>query len=779
MKRRRVILGGIVLVGVICALLLLPSTSSERRAVEKTRRELRQQGFKIDLSEFNFLTSPEMRVRATALTNAVSRPYGYGQPEIISQNFTSLKAVGPNSALVIWKEDKLGDDFLNSPQYSGQDIWQVLRKKCDEDRAPLDAACVAALKGPFRFELTAGNGFAMLLPHLAMLKILDQTLGKRAFLELREGNKDAAWTNLLASTQLATAYEPEPGDISYLVRCACVDISYNITWQVLQYRGWNDAQLADLQSKWESFDVFKGLDETAAFARACAVDLCQRERDQPARAGLTLSVLARSPRSAWPALMSFWQEIRYRHHGTYEDEIALMGYYRDREVQLRRAVQVTTWSEMRNLPGATNVAPFISKYSSRMRSQLNMMQMSRGFIGGRFGLFGRAAESETRRRLIGTALGLERYRVRHGAYPQRLEDLTPEFLKVPLRDFMDGKPLRYLRTDDGHFVLYSVGLDCSDDGGVMPQRNSRGAEYADYLEYGGTAATRSSDLVWPRPAAVAEVQAQRAEEEKMREDKMKVIEKARAEAEVEGEAARRATVQRLLTVKQPRPPEPSFEGRPISEALQRDKPGSKLTLDELLTAHQIITGQEPNVVTLEVPISYDVVTNFGELRLVVDGGQESLEMSLGEMQELVRATNCNCLLTWNTIFDPPGQHALQVELECIQKKGNRRPVEARGPVSPFFSTNICQFNPAYSQYDSRGVTLYAKLPESNGIYNIKLVSPTGEHVKTISGSTSNGIINIHWDLLDEHGRTYTNASLDSVFNVTLPDSGRSQSMKGP
>jgi hypothetical protein len=100
-------------------------------------------------------------------------------------------------------------------------------------------------------------------------------------------------------------------------------------------------------------------------------------------------------------------------------------------------------------------------------------------------------------------------------------------------------------------------------------------------------------------------------------------------------------------------------------------------------------------------------------------------------------------------------------------------------VLPFLSTNICQFNAEYSQYDARGVILYAKLPETNGMYKIDLMSPAGEHVKTLNGSTSNGVINIHWNLIDEHGQRYTNPSLDSVFNITLPDSGRTQSMKGP
>jgi hypothetical protein len=777
MRRRWAILGSVALFGVICALLLVPSDSSERKAVEKTRRELREQGFKTDLGDFDFSTSPEMRVRTAALTNALFRGGGYRGPEIISENLTSLKAVGPNSSLIIWKEDKIGEEFLNAPQHPGEDIWKILRQKCDEDRALLDAACDAALKGPFRFELTAKHGFAMLLPHLAMLKILDQTLGNRAFLELRGGNKDAAWTNLLASTQLVVGYEPEPSEISYLVRCACVDISYNIAWQVLQYGGWNENQLADLQSKWESFEVFKGLPETAAFARASAADLCQREREQPARTGLTPNMILRSPRNAWPALASFWREMRYRHHGTYEDEKALMLYYRDREVQLRKAIPAPSWSEMRELPGVTNVVPFNSKYSSTTHARLNMMQMSRGFVGGRFGLPGRSAESEARRRLVVTALGLERYHVRHGAYPQTLEELTPEFLKKQLLDFMDSKPLRYLRTDDGHFVLYSVGLDCVDDGGVMPKRNARGGGYADYME--NFSASRSSDLVWPRPATVAEVETQKAQQTKAREERMKAVEIARAETEIREEAARRATVQRLLTVKQPRAPEPSLEGRPISEALQKNKTGAKLTLDELLTLRQTITGEEPNMATFEAPISYDLVTNIGEIRLVVDGGADGLVINPGEMQEASRATNGNCLFTWNTIFDPPGQHALQVELECVERKGHHRPIEIRGPVLPFFSTNICQFNPEYSQYDARGVTLYAKLPESNGIYKIDLVSPAGEHVKTMSGSTSNGIINLHWDLIDERGQKYTNSSLDSVFNVTLPDSGRSQSMKGP
>jgi len=96
----------------------------------------------------------------------------------------------------------------------------------------------------------------------------------------------------------------------------------------------------------------------------------------------------------------------------------------------------------------------------------------------------------------------------------------------------------------------------------------------------------------------------------------------------------------------------------------------------------------------------------------------------------------------------------------------------------FVSTNLYQFNSAYEHFYDDGATLYAKLVESNGVYSIELTSPAGAHLKTLTGRTSNGVIRAHWDLIDDHRQRYTNDSFDSVFTVTLPDSGRSQTMKG-
>jgi hypothetical protein len=63
-----------------------------------------------------------------------------------------------------------------------------------------------------------------------------------------------------------------------------------------------------------------------------------------------------------------------------------------------------------------------------------------------------------------------RYRHAHGELPQELTELVPEFLEQVPQDIMDGKPMRYRRTKEGGCVVWSVGKNRIDDGGV--RRNS-------------------------------------------------------------------------------------------------------------------------------------------------------------------------------------------------------------------------------------------------------------------------------------------------------------------
>jgi hypothetical protein len=64
------------------------------------------------------------------------------------------------------------------------------------------------------------------------------------------------------------------------------------------------------------------------------------------------------------------------------------------------------------------------------------------------------------------ACALERYKLANGNYPETLDALAPQFIKKIPRDLIGGQPLHYRRADDGKFILYSVGWNETDDGGV-------------------------------------------------------------------------------------------------------------------------------------------------------------------------------------------------------------------------------------------------------------------------------------------------------------------------
>jgi len=77
------------------------------------------------------------------------------------------------------------------------------------------------------------------------------------------------------------------------------------------------------------------------------------------------------------------------------------------------------------------------------------------------------------------ACALERYRLANGEYPETLDELAPQFIKKIPHDIIGGEPLHYRRTDDGKFLLYSIGWNETDDGGkeVSPHTKNGGMDY--------------------------------------------------------------------------------------------------------------------------------------------------------------------------------------------------------------------------------------------------------------------------------------------------------------
>src|SRR5262245_309855 len=74
-------------------------------------------------------------------------------------------------------------------------------------------------------------------------------------------------------------------------------------------------------------------------------------------------------------------------------------------------------------------------------------------------------------RCASVALALERYRQAQGRWPEELTALKPAYLREVPGDPFAGAPLRYRRLGDG-VVVYSVGLDGTDDGGTLDDKDA-------------------------------------------------------------------------------------------------------------------------------------------------------------------------------------------------------------------------------------------------------------------------------------------------------------------
>ena len=494
MKRRTKIIIVTLALAVAAVLWLSSTNNPAQREVEKTRASLRRQGFKLEADEFDFSTGPELRRRSAQLVTSSGLPLNQVQTAssrrlVVGFRRELLFSVGTNSAVAAWHLEMRQTLPKN-------DLEQDPRTLLSSERERLDLARQAAVSGPIRFE-PVGQKMNLLVPYLAELKELVRAFTMEMSLALQDGAFDRAWESLLAATCLVTEYAPEPMEISHLVRASCATIVWEATWSALQSRHWTEAELAELQRRWEAVDFWQGLEETAAWSRASWVGICRLQRQQKVASGWTLQGTLNSPQMAWYQLKHHWSQIQYRRQGTYEDEDALLKFYSAREIGWRKGRQCSSWLELRKLPELTN--SFQSRHPSSVSALMNNQQVVLHWSGNGLGVPARLAEAEARRRLIVTALALERFHRRTGYYPTTLEELSWMLLPLCANDFMDGQPLRYRLTEDGHYVLYSVGLDGVDEGGVQAPR-----WHAFHGNFGWPPA--GTDLVWPRPATPAQIE---------------------------------------------------------------------------------------------------------------------------------------------------------------------------------------------------------------------------------------------------------------------------------
>jgi hypothetical protein len=88
--------------------------------------------------------------------------------------------------------------------------------------------------------------------------------------------------------------------------------------------------------------------------------------------------------------------------------------------------------------------------------------------------FQTTARNQTKVNQALIACALERYHLARGEYPETLDALAPQFIATIPHDVIGGQPPHYRRAADGTFILYSIGWNGRDNGGVRGKTDAEG-----------------------------------------------------------------------------------------------------------------------------------------------------------------------------------------------------------------------------------------------------------------------------------------------------------------
>ena len=320
--------------------------------------------------------------------------------------------------------------------------------------------------------------FMIHLPHLAPLKGCAQVLQLRSLAELQNGQPDKAVDDVRLALQLTDKVSAEPLLISHLVRAAMVQLTLQPIWEGLVEHKWSDAQLVALDAELAKLDfpaAWRLSIRGELGAQADEMELLRRHRERMPELQALIDFAGNKSNVRLPSGLIAC--------------LAPGGWFYQNQYRCARAMEEYCVPVADASHGT--FAPAVARRGAAVLA---------ADAAGPFNMFGRLivpvlgdaapkfAYGQASVDLARTAMALERCRLARGTFPESLDALAPQFIaKVP-HDVIGGQPLKYRREADGSFVLYSVGWNQTDDGGVAGFGKD------------GAVDIQSGDWVWRYPA---------------------------------------------------------------------------------------------------------------------------------------------------------------------------------------------------------------------------------------------------------------------------------------
>ncbi len=356
------------------------------------------------------------------------------------------------------------------PQSAGEDILLAL-SKFDPFYSQLREACQ---RPQSRFPVRYEDNVSTRLPHLGVLRQLAKIASLRAVAELSLQQNDRAFEDTGIALRLTESISTEPILISILVQIAMQDLAMQPIWEGLTQHRWNEAQLAELDTRLAKFNharsMANGIRGERNLFTVPVMDILKSNPQilySPKSDGNSEGNLG----SLFPLMPSGWFQQNKVTMCLMDDAMRqtidpeARRFFPDRAEQMEK--------QMERLPRGWG-HPYTCFASYAQPALLNAEV--------------RCAAQQGSIDLARIAIALERHRLKHEKYPPSLEalDATCDPGGIPA-DCATGRPPHYRCTDGETYSLYYEGWNQVDDGGKAVLKGS-----------GNTIDLQQGDWVWFR-----------------------------------------------------------------------------------------------------------------------------------------------------------------------------------------------------------------------------------------------------------------------------------------
>lgn len=363
--------------------------------------------------------------------------------------------------------------------------WPEAAKWVEENSPMLDKIGEAALRPTSFWPYDEASGeqpgsvIAILLPFVQDARSVARSLATRVYLRIGEGDFDGAFEDIQTMRRMARHVAARGTLVEMLVGYAIDGIAMNCMKDFIEQADLTSAEAKKLAEEYVSLPPFPPvsesighveramfLDVTAQLASSGGTDIGMLADGGPGDAPSPLKAVL----SAVGQASIDWDTILRRANSFYdkmavamdmEDRVAMRERLNELDEKIQRQANI-----IRDRPWLYLLNPRDAGTNALSTILMSLLCPAISAV----------ADAETRTQmnetLVVAALALEAYRADKGEYSASLFTLQEGYAEELPEDLYVGVPMQYHRTENG-YVLYSVGRNCEDEGGMMGYNEDR------------------------------------------------------------------------------------------------------------------------------------------------------------------------------------------------------------------------------------------------------------------------------------------------------------------